>query len=365
MIHRDDLRLAVCVGLAAGLGSISTVPDGYYLPLTLAAVMVGSYGGSYALGLQRVICTLLGGLLLLIAQPAFTSLPFPIGLALMLGVIRLLGGCLGLQAGYKITGMVVVMGWLMQPTAVDGWLGLKLSWTLLGVVLALLALHLFWPSTAIREHHRAFAGLLELQREALLEQQRLLLSSGGARLSPAARKERHRELMRALLQSRSTRSAAVLELGANPFGQPQTHLWNELERCCAAIAGCLTALRALSEPLTDPFILRGLHHAEAQLLAESAAQIMAWQQALQNDRPILPPVSSATALQDSIDDLRLAEQELLREIILPETLDSPRQRQLARRLLLCYQIAAIVQRMQARWLDLMPQGSALRPASEA
>jgi len=104
---------------AAGLGSISTVPDGYYLPLTLAAVMVGSYGGSYALGLQRVICTLLGGLLLLIAQPALTSLPFPIGLALMLGVIRLLGGCLGLQAGYKITGMVVVMGWLMQPTAVD------------------------------------------------------------------------------------------------------------------------------------------------------------------------------------------------------------------------------------------------------
>jgi len=92
---------------------------------------------------------------------------------------------------------------------------------------------------------------------------------------------------------------------------------------------------------------------------------MAWQQALQNDRPILAPVSSATALQDSIDELRLAEQELLRESIIPETLDSPLHRQLARRLLLCYQIAAIVQRMQARWLDLMPQGSALRPASEA
>ena len=47
MMDRQDLRLAVCVGLAAGFGSISTVPDGYYLPLTLAAVMVGSYGGSY------------------------------------------------------------------------------------------------------------------------------------------------------------------------------------------------------------------------------------------------------------------------------------------------------------------------------
>lgn len=365
MIHRDDLRLAVCVGLAAGLGSISTVPDGYYLPLTLAAVMVGSYGGSYALGLQRVICTLLGGLLLLIAQPALTSLPFPIGLALMLGVIRLLGGCLGLQAGYKITGMVVVMGWLMQPTAVDSWLGLKLSWTLLGVVLALLALHLFWPSTAIREQQRAFAGLLELQREALLEQQRLLLSSVGARLSPASRKARHRELMRALLQSRSTRSAALLELGANPFGQPQTHLWNELERCCAAIAGCLTALRALSEPLAGPWVLRELHQAEAQLLADAAAQIALWQQALHNDRPMLSPASSATALQDSIDRVRRAERKLLQESNLPAALDSPRQRQLARRLLLCYQIAAVVQRMQARWMELMQQGRALRPAPKA
>ena len=50
---------------------------------------------------------------------------------------------------------------------VDTWLGLKLSWTALAVVLALLALHLFWPSTAIREHQNCFASLLDLQQQAL------------------------------------------------------------------------------------------------------------------------------------------------------------------------------------------------------
>lgn len=353
MMHRDDLRLAICVGLAAGFGSISTVPDGYYLPLTVAAVMVGSYGGSYALGLQRVICTLLGGLLLLIAQPAFTGLPFPIGLALMLGLIRFLGGCLGLEAGYKITGMVVVMGWLMQSTAVDGWLGLKLSWTALGVVLALLALHLFWPSTAIREHQQAYGALLELQREALLEQQRLLVQSAGARLSPARRKERHRELMRALIQSRATRSAAVLELGANPYAQPQMHLWTDLERCCAAIAGCITALRALREPLVAVPGFRGLHQAEAHLLADAAALLGVWQDALKKNRPALSADSTSQDLQASIEHLRSVERDLLKQPDLPQVLDPFQQRQLARRLLLCYQIGAVVQRMQLRWQELI------------
>lgn len=354
MIHRDDLRLAVCVGLAAGLGSISTVPDGYYLPLTLAAVMVGSYGSSYALGLQRVICTLLGGLLLLVAQPAFTSLPFPIGLALMLGLIRFVGGCLGLQAGYKITGMVVVMGWLMQPSAVDTWLGLKLSWTALGVVMAMLGLHIFWPSTAIREYQSCFAALLDLQREALEEQRQLLIDSARSRLSPACRKQRHRELMQALIRSRDSRAAAVIELGPNPYSQPHIHLWSDLERCCAGVAGCLTALRALREPLSGSGLLADVQHAEAQLLADCVRQMGLWRSALQNDRPALLPGASAVDLQAAVESLRLRECALLEDMDLSLGLDRSQQRQVARRLLLCYQIGSVVQRMQVRWLELIP-----------
>ena len=35
---RQDLRLAVVTGLSAGLGLLSSIPYGYYLPLTTAAV---------------------------------------------------------------------------------------------------------------------------------------------------------------------------------------------------------------------------------------------------------------------------------------------------------------------------------------
>jgi uncharacterized membrane protein YccC len=361
MIHRDDLRLAACVGVAAGLGSISSVPDGYYLPLTVAAVMVGSYGSSYGLGLQRVICTLLGGLVLLIAQPALVSLPFPFGLALMLGMIRLIGGVLGLQAGYKITGLVVIMGWLMQPTAVSSWLGLKLTWTALGVVLALLTLHGFWPSLAIREHHGSLVALLDLQREALQEQRQLLLESCLGRLSPRSRKQRHRQLMRALIQVQSSRPAAVLELGANPYSQPQMHLWSELERCCAALAGCLTALRALREPLAGSPLLHDLHRAEAQLLADCAAQLETWQAALHHDRAAWLVTAEPGRLQGDLDHLRHTEQVLFAQDDLPAAFDPAQQRQVARRLLLCYQLAALLQRMDGRWQELT--GSSSRRSS--
>lgn len=303
MIQRDDLRLSVCVGLAAGLGSISTVPDGYYLPLTLAAVMVGSYGSSYALGVQRVICTLLGGLLLLIAQPAFTSLPFPIGLALML---------------------------------------------------ALLALNLFWSSTAISTQHRCFAALLDLQRQALEEQRLLLVDPDRHRLSPVPRKQRHRELMQALIRSRGSRAAAVIELGANPYSQPQIHLWTDLERCCAGLTGCLTALRALREPLQVSGVLGALQQAEAQLLADCVWLLGQWQRALQNDRPAMPPGASAVALQAAMDRLRQGEETLLAALDLSLGLDRAQQHQVTRRLLLCYQLGSLVQRMQVRWLELIP-----------
>ena len=349
LMMREDLRLAVSIGLAAGLGSISSIPDGYYLPLTIAAVMAGSYGSSYALGLQRVICTLLGAIVLLICQPALVQLPFPVGLALVLGLIRWIGGMLGLQAGYKIAGLVVIMGWTMQSTAaIDTWLGLKVSWTALGVLLALLSLNLFWPSTAIRDHHRAFQRLLTMQCEALLQQ----VSAG--RLSPGLRKQRHRELMRALLDLQQSRAAAVAELGTNPYRQPLMHLWQDLERCCAALAGCITALRALREPETclSP-MLEQLHAAESALFEACAELLGVWIAALRVDPLRSPDQHGTFKLAACIDQLRLCEQAVFQmDQVLP--IATPLQFQMvSRRLLLCHQVGAILQRMDARWLEMI------------
>lgn len=355
LIHRDDLRLAVSIGVAAGLGSISSVPDGYYLPLTLAAVMAGSYGSSYSLGIQRVICTLLGAIVLLISQPALALLPFPFGLALVLGVIRLVGGLLGLQAGYKIAGLVVIMGWTMQSgSAIDTWLGLKIGWTALGVLLALLSLHVFWPSTAIRDQHRSFQDLLAIQREALLHEQSLLEQGGGRRMLPAERKQRHRQQMQALLQLQATRSAAVTELGANPYSQSLFHLWQELERCCVALAGCITALRALREPnAASSTAMQALHEAEVALLAGCVDQLSVWIDALQRE-PLFTARRSwtvASPLRASMQLLRVREQALF-EHQEPCRITPGQWRQVARRCLLCYQVAAMLERMQQRWLEL-------------
>jgi len=351
---REDLRLAVSIGLAAGLGSISSVPDGYYLPLTLAAVMAGSYGSSYVLGLQRILCTLLGAIVLLICQPALVQLPFPVGLALVLGLIRWIGGVLRLQAGYKVAGLVVIMGWTMQSTAaIDTWLGLKVSWTALGVLLALLSLNLFWPSTAIRDHHRAFQRLLSMQREALLQQ------VSASRLSPGLRKQRHRELMGALLDLRQSRSAAVAELGTNPYSQPLIHLWQDLERCCAGLAGCITALRALREPVVSSAAMNHLHDAERRLLEVCAEQLSIWIAALQVD-PLRPPRRPGSpALGECLDQLRRCEQvafQLDQRLPIATSLQF---HGVSRRLLLCHQIGAILQRMDCRWLVMLGGGHRL------
>ena len=159
--------------------------------------------------------------------------------------------------------------------------------------------------------------------------------------------------MRALIQSSATRSAAVLELGANPYAQPQAHLWTDLERCCAAIAGCITALRALRVPLVGVQAFRALHQAEAHLLADAVALLGLWQGALKRNRPALSADSTSQDLQASMERLRAVERGLLAQYDLAQDLNSSQQRQVARRLLLCYQIGAVVQRMQLRWQELM------------
>ena len=41
---RSDLRLALITGLGAGFGLLSSIPYGYYIPLTTSAVLSSSYG---------------------------------------------------------------------------------------------------------------------------------------------------------------------------------------------------------------------------------------------------------------------------------------------------------------------------------
>ena len=64
--------------------------------------------------------------------------------------------------GYKVGGIIVVMGWLVHGGQLAGWIGLRLGWTCFGVMLALLSLRLFWPARTLSGCQARLAELFGL-----------------------------------------------------------------------------------------------------------------------------------------------------------------------------------------------------------
>ena len=157
---RQELRLVLITGLSAGFGLLSSIPYGFYLPLTTAAVLSSTYGNSMKLGIQRLMGSLMGVIILIIFTKCL-DLPLPLGLGLALASTRLLGGILGLQVGYKVAGTIIVMGWLVHEQVETIWGPIRLFWTGLGIVISLLACQWIWPSQTIPQLHQQWASLLD------------------------------------------------------------------------------------------------------------------------------------------------------------------------------------------------------------
>jgi uncharacterized membrane protein YccC len=141
VINRNALRTALTAGLGNGFASITGLPDSQYVALAVLSVSSGTYGTSFELGRQRLLGTVLGSVLLLIGFECLQGLPIAVGLAITLGCLRLLGGLLSLKVGYKVGGMIVVMGWLVHEGNLASWIPLRFFWTALGVVLTVLSLY--------------------------------------------------------------------------------------------------------------------------------------------------------------------------------------------------------------------------------
>ena len=129
LITRRDLRMALTAGLGNGFGYLSGIPFGFYVPLAVLASAGGTYGASLELGRQRILGTILGGALLYVSFWGLKDIPMALAIALTLGSLRLLGGLLKLKVGYKVGGLIVVMGWLVHgghpyldhhPAVLDG-----------------------------------------------------------------------------------------------------------------------------------------------------------------------------------------------------------------------------------------------------
>jgi len=158
--NRNALRTAFTAGLGNAFASLSGYADSQYVALAVLAVSSGTYGGALSLGRQRLRGTVLGSVLLLIGYEGLRHLPMPRGIAITLGALRLLGGLLKLQVGYKVGGMIIVMGWLVHEGGLASWIPIRFFWTSFGVLITLLGLRLFWPARGLDSSLDQMASLL-------------------------------------------------------------------------------------------------------------------------------------------------------------------------------------------------------------
>ena len=269
-ILRSDLRLALVTGLGAGFGLLNSVPFGYYVPLCTAAVLSGSYGNSMKLSIQRILGSVMGVLIVLLFSRGL-QLPLPLGLGLALASVRLLGGALGLQVGYKVAGNIVIMGWLVHNAEETTWGMSRLFWTAFGIALSLWATRHIWPSGTIPSLHRQFARFIdELIQEFLLEQQRLE-DITPSRIPIARRRDRRTELLQKINALRQQRDHAQVELGLNPENHQLHQLWTELDLLISQLMSVLDGLRGLPAPVQSPPFIKALHLQEAEVLSHQIA----------------------------------------------------------------------------------------------
>ena len=264
-ILRSDLRLALVTALGAGFGLLNSVPFGYYVPLSTAAVLSGSYGNSMKLSIQRILGSVMGVVIVLLFSRSL-ELPLPLGLGLALACVRLLGGVLGLQVGYKVAGNIVIMGWLVHNAEESIWGMSRLFWTAFGIALSLWATRYVWPSGTIPSLHRQFASFIDvLIQEFLLEKQRLE-AEAPTRIAMAKRRNRRTEILQQLNALRQQRDLAQVELGLNPENHPLHQLWTELDLLISQLISVLDGLRGLPAPVQAPPSIKALHLEEADVL---------------------------------------------------------------------------------------------------
>ena len=347
MINRNALRTALTAGLGNGFASITGLPDGQYVALAVLSVSSGTYGTSFELGRQRLLGTVLGSVLLLIGFECLHGLPIAVGLAITLGCLRLLGGLLSLKVGYKVGGMIVVMGWLVHEGNLASWIPLRFFWTVLGVVLTVLSLRLFWPARGLTQCFGRYGDLMEqLQHTLIALAQRLEAQpAAGAEPAPAAR---FRQLRATLQSARSQRPALLQELGNQPHRHPAVLLVSSLDAAASRLVTMVGGMERAVPPERDPHLVARLHQAEAELLERMAAQVGIWSQLLRSADGLPSPPPRELELPRSWLDLGAELNDLVANSASLERLE-----RIATRLVLCRQAEQAIRDGESSWRAIM------------
>lgn len=329
------LRLALTVAVVQGFAHICGLADSFYASLAVLSVTVGSYGDTLELGRQRLIGTLVGGIVVLIAYPALSPLPVMLGLPIAMVLARVLAGSLKLTVGYTVCLFVVVMGWLQHEHQLDSWIPLRLFWTALGVLAALLALRLFWPARA-RIAQRE--GLLSLLLEGTAAIDAHLHSDGAGVGRPALNHLRDQ-----LLALRSQRVAALQELGSLAARHPAARIWTALDEQCETLLLVLEGLQRQHQPIWRRPELQPLAARLSQRMEQVKERLRLWHLIFTRSplRIPGPPLPAWEALNFTT----LVSNDAVKALPLEQ------QQWLASRLMLLNRLEHSLHNTEARWLE--------------
>ena len=348
MINRNGLRTAFTAGLGNAFASLSGVGDSQYVSLAVLAVSTGTYGGALALGSQRLLGTALGSVLLLIGYEGLRGLPMPLALALTLGALRLLGGLLKLQVGYKVGGIVIVMGWLVHEGGLAAWIPLRFFWTCFGVLITLLGLRLFWPARGLDSSLAQVATLLIQLQSCFRDLAARVDSAMASQSSNPVGIDRYRALRNQLVAIRRQRPALLQELGSLPERHPATLLMANFEATASRLITLVGGLVREPPSLQDPQLVVQLHRAEAELLQAMAGQLGQWERQISGRRGLPNPPESGLQLPRSWQQLG---QELNDPTANSASLE--RLERIASRLMLCRQAEQAISTAEANWAAIL------------
>jgi hypothetical protein len=347
---RSNLRTALTAGLGNAFASLSGVEFSQYVALAVLAVSTGTYGGAIALGRQRLLGTVLGSVLLLIGYEGLRGVPLPLGLAITLGALRLLGGLLKLQVGYKVGGMIIVMGWLVHEGGLATWIPIRFFWTCFGVLITLLGLRLFWPARGLEISLDLVAELLGQLRSCFHDLAARVdpdPSAAGVAADPVGL-ERYRALRNRLIAIRQQHPALLQELGTLPERHPAILLMGNFEATASRLITMVGGMVREAPTPQDPQLVLQLHRAEAELLQAMANQLSHWEQQIRRRQGVPQPPPTGLRLPDSW-------QQLNQELNDPtaNTASLERLGRIASRLMLCRQAAQAIRDAEANWASIL------------
>ena len=351
MINRNGLRTAFTAGLGNAFASLSGVADSQYVALAVLSVSTGTYGGALALGSQRLLGTALGSVLLLIAYHGLQGISMPLGIAITLGALRLLGGLLKLQVGYKVGGMIIVMGWLVHEGGLASWIPLRFFWTCFGVLLVMLSLRLFWPARSLDSSLAQVARLLVQLQSCFHELGARVDPSRTGRVADSVGNDRYRALRNQLIAIRQQRPTLLQELGSMPARHPATLLMANFDATASRLITLVGGLVREAPTLQDPQLVVELHRAEAELLQAMAGQLGQWEGQIRGRRGLPTPPQSGLQLPRSWQDLG---QELDNPTANSASLERLEQlERIASRLMLCRQAEQAIRDGEANWAAIL------------